>query len=61
MRRMLVSKFFFILKLGPDKVFNRRVLASNYPIMIWLSNIIAQTVRIEIYYTFSSSDEDQES
>ena len=34
MRRTLVCKFFFTLKLLPDKVFSRHVPAINHPVII---------------------------
>ena len=43
MRRTLVCKFFFTLKLWPDKVFNRHVPTINHPVIIWLLKITAQT------------------
>ena len=43
MRRTLVCKFFFTLKLWPDNVFNRHVPAIIYPVIIRLAKIAAQT------------------
>ena len=43
MRKTLVCKFFFTLKLESDKIFNMHVPAINHPVIIWLSKVTAQT------------------
>ena len=47
MRKTLVCKFFFTLKLWPDKVFIRRAPTVNHTVIIWLSKMIAQTLKIK--------------